>query len=194
MSDSTDVWVRAFVAIEISDEVRTALVKAQQSLKRRDAHVGWVAPANVHLTLAFLGNVEPGKLQAIGGELDLIGADTPAFSFEVKGIGSFGGRRPKVVWAGVEEGSVQIEAVQKRVDTALRSLGFVLEDRPFLSHLTLGRVRSSRGSDALVEGIADWESSEFGRCGAARILLMRSQLRPEGPTYSVLHESPLRAV
>ena len=162
--------------------------------KRPGANVGWVAPENIHLTLVFLGVVGAERIQSIADEMDRIGAGTPAFSFEVNGIGSFGGKRPKIVWAGVGEGESPIASLQKQVDAALRAMGFTLEERLFHSHLTLGRVRSPKGSEALMKGLAELEDSRFGRVEAKSVLLMRSCLQPQGPVYSVLHESPLRGV
>ena len=191
-TEPADASVRAFVALKLGPEVREALAAAERRLQRAPARVGWVRPENIHLTLAFLGDITLSGVGAIAGTLDSIGRHTAPFSFAVEGIGSFGGRRPRVVWAGIPAPSAgPVIALQKPVADALQLLGYRLEDRAFQPHLTLGRVRSSAGAEARVRALAELRDARFGQVEAGSVFLMRSQLLSAGPAYSILHEAPL---
>ena len=186
-------FVRAFIAVAIGEDVRQALAGAQARLKSSRAHVGWVAPDHIHLTLAFLGETPASRLPELRAGLDTIATETLPFGFAVQDLGSFGGNRPRVVWAGVVlEDAAPLSALQGRVVAMLKTMGLPTEDREFHAHLTLGRTRSSRGSEELVRYLAEFKGRAFGRVDVSQILLMRSQLRPEGPVYSVLHSAALR--
>jgi 2'-5' RNA ligase len=185
--------VRSFVAVHINDAVRQALAEAQAALRKAGARVGWVAPENIHLTLAFLGDIPGERVPAIAGGLDEIAGRVHPFSFEVGGLGFFGGRRPKVIWAGVGEGGEALVQLQKDVATLLRRLEIPIEERPFHPHLTLGRARSSKGAEALTAAVNALRDARFGRVESKSVCLMRSVLRPRGPIYSVLHEAVLKA-
>jgi RNA 2',3'-cyclic 3'-phosphodiesterase len=184
--------VRAFVAVAISDDVRRRLAEEQARLRRTGARVSWVAPENIHLTLAFLGDVFPERIAGIGAALTRIGAATVPFEFAVAGLGYFGSQRsPRVIWAGITEGAEALGVLQQRVDRALRELDFTLEDRPFKPHLTFGRVRAPGGADELAARIDAARDVACGTVAVDRVLLMRSELRPAGPIYTVLHDAPL---
>ena len=185
--------VRAFVAVEISAEVRQRLADEQLRLKRLRARVGWVTPENIHLTLAFLGDVFPETIAGLGAALDRAGAETAPFVYAVAGLGYFGSpRSPRLLWAGITDGAEALGALQHRVEAVLRELGFTLEDRPFKAHLTFGRVRgASREAAELAACIDAAPDVACGKVTVEQVLLMRSELRSAGPIYTVLHAAPL---
>ncbi len=189
--------MRAFVAIEISDEVRAALVRAQQELGRCGAKVKWVEPENVHLTLKFLGDVDALMIEQVkaamaesaGGSASLT-AGGP-FHFSVEGLGSFPPRRtPRVVWAGVSAGADAAVRLQAGLEAALRPLGFEKE-RDFVPHLTIGRVKAPQGAERLVPAIKRHAHTRFGSCSAAEMVLFESKLTPSGAVYAALARQAL---
>jgi 2'-5' RNA ligase len=187
--------MRLFVAVEISDEVRRSLAAAQSRLRRTPARVGWVAPENIHLTLAFLGDVGADRIASLAAALDGVGREFAPFGYTVAGLGCFGSRRaPRVLWAGVSHGAEDLVRLQAQTAVALRALDVRLEDRPFSPHLTIGRVRSSRGAERLGPLLEAGAGEVFGTVDVARLLLMRSELRPQGPVYTVTHEASFAAV
>ncbi len=185
-------FVRVFVAVDIGDEVRGALALEIKALKKRHTKVKWVAADCIHLTLAFLGEIPEGRLPEINGALDEVAALLNGFDCEVKGVGWFGSARsPRVVWAGMRE-DPGLMVLQAGVAESLRQLGFVPEDRAFHPHLTLGRVKSAGDGEGLASVLSGRRDVVFGATKVDRVLVMRSQLRPQGPEYSVLHEAALR--
>jgi RNA 2',3'-cyclic 3'-phosphodiesterase len=193
MSADPQPFVRAFIAVEIPDEVRRQLARVQAEIRATRAHVGWVQAPNLHISLAFLGNITWAQAEALGPALDEAAAPLAPFSCEVANLGTFGGpRSPRVIWAGLR-GAGPLCDLQKRVAEAVRAQGIELEDREFSPHLTLGRVRSSRGREALVLAVESVGDVVFGRVEVAGIVLMQSVLKPAGPEYTPLRRSPLKA-
>jgi 2'-5' RNA ligase len=191
-SSDSSPFVRAFVAIEIGEDVRRRLAEAQDRLRRASAHVAWVPPQNIHVSLAFLGDIPRETIvPKVAAALDKAAGPVSPFGFDVAELGTFGSRRsPRVIWAGVH-GEEPLKALHGRVYAALAVLGLRLDEREFAPHLTLGRVRSPRGVEDLMKAIAALGQPAFGRVETTRVLLMRSTLLPSGAEYAVLHESPL---
>jgi 2'-5' RNA ligase len=192
VSDPDNV-IRAFIALEINEDVRRSLGALQAELKESGAQVSWVRPENIHLTLVFLGNVFEALVGPLSRRLDAIAAEISGFSLQVSGTGTFGSKRhPRVVWAGIEGVPPELEELHGKVAAAVRELDVPLENRPFRAHLTLGRVRSSRNVDALTSAVTSAKNTRHGAVDVRRVLLMRSRLDPQGAQYSILHESALK--
>jgi 2'-5' RNA ligase len=154
--------------------------------------VAWVAPDNFHLTLKFLGRVDATRLDAVAGALARASAGCRPFALQVRGLGAFPTpARPRVLWAGVDEGAVPAAGLAGRIDAALVELGFEPESRPFSAHVTLGRVREPRPNHALAPALAGGDT--FGRQHVDRLALMRSELSPGGARYTELVAIPLGA-
>ena len=194
---STPQYIRAFVAVELSDELKTVLAQAQLKLKKsRVSYIGrWVAPNSVHLTLKFLGDVTPSLVEAITPALHEACAPARPFSIALSGLGSFPGRqRPRVIWIGVTGDLEPLQNLQSRVETALQSLGFVAERRPFQPHLTLARIKD--GASTLERAdLMTWMDAIQIAPSAPMIVrelgLIRSELRPSGAVYTRLATFPL---
>ena len=148
--------MRLFVAIDLSDSVKERLEEIITELKTCRADVRWVHFDLMHVTLKFLGNVEPQELVAIDGVLGRIAANTQPAHGRLHNVGSFPHlRRPRVLWVGVETYNGMLAALRADLDVALAQLGFSKEIRRFHPHITLGRIRGNRRLSALREGHKD---------------------------------------
>jgi 2'-5' RNA ligase len=177
---------RAFIAIDVNEEVRRKLVEAQRKLAATGAQLKLVEPENIHITIKFLGDVPDGRLSEIIDAVRRAVANIPQFEMEVQGVGAFPNLRyMRVIWAGVSNGRERIIAVQKNVDRELQRLGFQPE-RDFVPHLTLARIKSALQKDRLIELIENMSTEEFGRTQARSIELKQSTLTSKGPIYSTL--------
>ncbi len=183
--------MRLFVAVSLPSEIQNRLAAVQDQLRRAQADVSWVRAENVHVTLKFLGEVEVKRLDRMRLALTEVARAAAPFSMQVAGVGSFGGRIPRVVWVGVGEGAEPLVQLAGLVEGALARVGFPKERRGFTAHLTLGRVRSSRNAEALLALILDTPASTFGTVKAMQFELMQSELRPSGSVYTVLDRFPL---
>lgn len=185
--------VRLFVAVELNEEARGSLVAEQARLMRAVGGVKWVPPEMIHLTMVFLGDVFAGQVEGIAAVLDAEAVVTPVFEFEVAGLGAFGPhQRPRVVWAGVGRGAESVGELQGRIDRGLRALNLSLESRPFHPHFTLGRVKSPREARGLADALALPGMKTYGVVPVNRVLLMSSELHPQGPVHALVHAAALK--
>ena len=173
--------VRTFVAVFPPPEVRETLVRAARKLPV-GGEVRWVRPANVHLTLKFLGDVAEADLSRVAEVLEEIRGRHEPFEVALCGFGAFpSGRRARIFWAGIGEGSERLRALARDVEDSLEPLGFEREARPYTPHLTLGRARGRPASLDAVEA-----SAPGPHFRVRRIELMKSVLDSGGADYSTL--------
>lgn len=185
------LW-RLFIAVDIATDTRRQLTEFQASLKPLGGRVAWVHPTNVHLTLLFLGDVLTTSVADLTHALDAVATAHAPRDVTVAGAGFFGdARHPRVIWAGITDGAVELGALQEAVAVAARALGFFWRSEPFHPHLTLGRVKDARGTAPLLQAIADAGSHVFGSCRVGELLLFRSTLAAAGAEYTLLHRAPL---
>jgi 2'-5' RNA ligase len=182
---------RLFVAIELPDAIGDALEAPLRSLDPLDAVVRRSRRTGIHLTLAFLGMVEPARVPEIASRLRAATSGASPFTVEVTGAGMFPSvSRPQVLWVGIggDDRSRLLE-LAGRVAEQLRQAGFEPEKRAFHPHLTVGRVRRPprpMEQRALREWLAEWRERAYGRLPVSGISLMRSQLSTGPPTYTQL--------
>ncbi|HEY2786449.1 MAG TPA: RNA 2',3'-cyclic phosphodiesterase [Fimbriiglobus sp.] len=186
--------IRSFIGIEIDDGVRVAAETVQNDLARTGAQVKWVEPKNLHLTLVFLGDVHDRQLADLFVAVGQVAKTEPSFSLSVSGIGAFPtSRRPKVVWGGITTGAENLTRIHAALEEPLTALGlYRREDRGYTPHLTLGRV-SGEESGALLSPelpkFADWSG---GTTPVTQLVVFGSELRRDGPEYTVLGRCPLK--
>lgn len=186
--------VRCFIAVELDGQARAVLGRLLDELRRSGADVKWVAAANLHLTLKFLGDVLPAGLTGVTQALkETLPGQTalPPFSLALDGVGAFpSAGNPRVVWVGAAEGRERLTDLASKVEKALAPLGFPAEARGFSPHLTLGRVRSPRNALALKAAVAGLKEYRGPRVRVERVVLFQSDLRPDGPVYTPLGTFP----
>lgn len=181
--------IRSFLAIEIPEVLREKLREFLRELKSTGADVKWVRPEGIHLTLKFLGAVEREALETISLALRPAVEKFAPFELKAQGAGCFPSlRNPRVVWTGLIEKEDAVCRLQREIETITAGLGFPSEDRPFKPHLTLGRVRSPKGKIALTQMIEGNSHLDLGSFRVERVVLFRSDLRPEGAVYTKLQE------
>ena len=176
--------IRAFVAVEISEQARCQLKDLLRQLQTRAGRVRWVRPEQMHLTLVFLGEVSRNFVESARQRLADAVAGSPAFSAQLCGIGAFPGpARARVVWVGMREGEEELKRLQAEVVRQLVGVGFEPEKRPFSPHLTIGRLKVPADVRAACE--TQFESERFE---IDRLVLFQSILKPTGPEYIRLRE------
>ena len=190
--------LRVFIAIEFPAEARAAILSQTASMRRAlpDSLVRWVAEENLHLTLKFLGDVPPGRVDAITAALTKSAAAQTGFAMQLEGVGSFPTpKRPRLIWAGIHAPQ-GLAALQSGVDSAMARLGFPAEERPFSPHLTIGRVRqpvSPSDLTALRAAVEQAEAGEPIQVGVEAVHLFKSDLRAGGSIYTKLFSAPLKS-
>jgi 2'-5' RNA ligase len=145
--------------------------------------------AESHVTLEFLGEIDPGRTPTIGEALARAAVGVSAFPLGLRGVGVFpNAGRPRVVWAAVDVGRAELETLHDRVDRELAGLGFAVETRRFVPHVTLFRVRSSADADLARRLLGELERVELGRGVVTELQLKESELTPRG----AIHRSRVR--
>jgi len=135
---------RAFVALAPPAAQGAALAGYIERCRALAPGFRWVAPEGVHLTLRFLGRVADPILEDIRARLR--GVRHPAFEVGLDGLGTFGGRRPSVVWLGMATGLEPAATLARAVEAECVAAGLAPEARPFRAHLTLARARERAGA------------------------------------------------
>lgn len=175
--------VRAFVAIDLPDAIRDRIRVAQKALLQSDAKVTPVDPKIVHITLNFLGEVEPPRIRRVSEVLG--GVTGTPFTLTVRGIQGNPSGRPRVIWCEIEDGG-GCAGLHQRIEELLAPLGFPRESRRYVPHATVARVR--RFDPSLLAAISPLSSMEFGSCRVDGISLKKSTLTPKGPIYEDIME------
>ncbi|HZW03347.1 MAG TPA: RNA 2',3'-cyclic phosphodiesterase [Anaerolineaceae bacterium] len=187
--------IRAFIAIELPDAIREKLSLLLDRLKCPETSaVRWVPVSNIHLTLKFLGDTSPNNLEIFSKILHAEAARRRSFEFEIGGIGTFPNlRRPRVIWVGVQA-PAELIGLQRSIEGEAIRLGYNPDGRPFSPHLTLGRVNQN-ATPQEVRQISDvllkQPSEKLGKVTVDRVVLFRSDLRPNGAVYTPLATAKL---
>jgi 2'-5' RNA ligase len=188
--------IRSFLAFELPKEIEEIVAQTSLEMRGYGLDVRWVRPANIHLTIVFMGDVDPGQLSPIEAALEPVCRAQRPFQMALKGTGVFPNRRrPNVIWIGLEGDVEAMSQFRDALQGQLAPFGIEKETRTFKPHLTLGRFR--RGS-APGEGL-DPALSRFAElgspvCALKGMTLFRSDLKPDGPVYTKLKQWALEGV
>jgi 2'-5' RNA ligase len=177
---------RAFISVELSDEIRRRTAALQGDLRASGARLRWVKPDNLHFTLRFLGEIPAAQVaRAVVATREAVRAVVP-FVVTIGGLGAFPSfERPQVVWIGAVAGADALEALADRVNDALARERFPGDRRRFRPHLTVGRARDERQWGDLVRALHRFRDVEIGPQRVDVVTVMESRLTPEGPVYTV---------
>lgn len=177
------VRMRVFLAINPSDEVRIRLAAAVARLSPLSRDVTWCKRDQLHLTLAFLGEVSPAILPHVTAAAERVCSALTAFGCRAYGLGFFGNKRnPKVLWAGVDP-SPELDALHEGLWSELKRFGLENREADFRPHITLGRCRDASRNQALTEAMGEEPDVAFGEWEARRVTLYESRLSPQGAVY-----------
>ena len=186
--------LRTFIAVDLGKAIRDRCVALQESLARSGAECKWVEPENLHVTLLFLGEVVDRDVPALCKAVAEVCAKQVPFGVSVESAGCFpNSRRPRVVWVGVGEGAPALVALHDVLEPPLLALGcYRREERQYTPHITLGRVRGERApADNLAVALAKQAKWQGGTTEVREILVLSSELTPQGPVYTVLSRAKL---
>jgi RNA 2',3'-cyclic 3'-phosphodiesterase len=179
---------RTFIAVELEQFTRDRLRGLQEQLSSAAEGVKWVEPENLHLTLIFLGEVDERQLPKVCSAVADASAPLEPFAFTLAGLGAFPmPRRPRTLIAKVSEGAEQLIALHAAIEAPLLDLGcYRREGRPFSPHVTFGRVKREGGSDNLAAALLKYGAWQGGQTHVREVRVLASELRPDGPEYTVL--------
>jgi len=176
--------MRLFVALALPDSVADGLLPMQSGVPG----ARWSEREQLHVTLRFIGEVDGRDACAIDDALSAISASR--FTLQLKGVGEFGGKHPRALWAGVAPNDALVH-LQRKIETALQRIGLEPEQRKFTPHVTLAYLKGApheRVMDFIVQhalfACAPFEVGEF--------TLYSSHLSPNGSLYVAERSYELR--
>jgi 2'-5' RNA ligase len=183
--------MRTFIAVELPENIKKKIEELQAPLKRTNAFVSWVKPENIHITLKFLGEVPEEKINEVFSATEAALKETKKFKMNLKGTGAFPDfRRPRVIWIGTGKGGEELSNMSTKIEEEMEKIGFPKENRKFSPHFTIGRVKSPKGIEKLMELVksTDFETEDIE---VNEVTVMKSQLHPAGAIYTPLKKIPL---
>jgi RNA 2',3'-cyclic 3'-phosphodiesterase len=181
--------MRLFVAISLGETIERRAREAMERLKGLAPRARWVPPANLHLTLSFLGEVGAERVPALSDALMRVAERHAPLTLAIRGGGGFGApSHPRVLWADVGGDTEALKELQADVARAMKEMGFELEERAYTAHLTLARARAPRGDRELAGCVRALQDEDWGEARVDRLLLFESS---KGQ-YLPRAEAPLR--
>ena len=183
------VKFRGFIAIDIGSFPK--LVEFENEIKKTGADVKLVDPKIVHITLKFLGDTEENLVEKIEEIMKNSVEEIKPFEMQLIGTGVFPDQKYiRVAWIGIKNGE-QIGKIANKIEEQISKLGFEKENREFSAHLTIGRIRSAKNKEKLLQVIEKYKDANFGSYKVDSIKLKKSELTPKGPIYTTLKEVKL---
>jgi RNA 2',3'-cyclic 3'-phosphodiesterase len=168
---------RLFTGIELPQDLilRLSMIRAGLS----GAH--WVDPANYHITLRFAGDISGEEASHFATALADVHFES--YQIELTGLGSFGGNKPRAIWAGIKP-SAALDMLQRAHERAARLAGLPPETRNFVPHVTLARLRNVTPF-AVAEYLARYGGFSAPPFTANRFVLFSSRPNYGGGPYAV---------
>ena len=184
--------MRLFIGIELPDVLRNNVAavasRVREDIARAapDAQVRWVPPANLHITVWFLGEVREPRVEPLVAALTPP-LDARSFTLRIGGGGAFPPTgAPRAIWLGLASGREGLIAVHEQLRVRLVPLGFAPEARPYSPHLTIARVKDVRPRDARAMRAPLDEAADVGQCEVQCATLFVSRPTRTGAAYEPL--------
>lgn len=174
---------RVFVALKVEPEGNLLRMLSNFRLLLGKEKISWIDTVNIHITLAFLGDIEEKRIEVLRSMLGNICSGFGEFEFNIAGTGVFRNfRDPRVIWAGIEE-SEKLMKLNKEIIHELKYTGLIIEEHPFEPHVTLGRIKFLKNHDALKSAVIKYQDTFFQKVRIPEVILYESILKPTGPVY-----------
>jgi 2'-5' RNA ligase len=196
--------MRIFIGIDLDPEVRARIERFIEGVEGFAPGARWARPESLHITLKFIGEQLPERVEAITERLRRV--ESSAFEIRAGGYGFFPtAKARRVFWIGIHAGP-QLAELAASIDTATAELCIPREDRPYSPHLTLARAGAGRRSGSpkwrkgdgpnttfalLEKRLAAIGELDFGKMTAREFILYQSQLSPAGSKYTKLQRFAL---
>lgn len=199
--------IRAFLAVEVEDDLRKQIAQVQQDLKQRlsreasrEVRISWVHPTSIHLTIKFLGDIDEQLVDPMRAAIGQVLREHRAIQIPLERLGAFPRpQQPRVLWVGASEQWEQgedgkrLEGFHRAIEDCCATFDFAPEGRPLSPHLTLARIKEGErhiGQALAKSGVMD-RSLTLTSLAIESVVLMKSELRPTGSVYTKLWEIAL---
>lgn len=188
-----DQPLRLFIGVPLPEKLKAALEQWRQQSEPLPAFKKWTHREDYHITIQFLGDVDPARVPAIAKQLQHVSSQFKPFELGFGGFGVFGDTTsPRVLWAGVIDYNHMLARLHEKVTDAMEEFGFVKESRPYRPHITIARKYAGNQPfriDSLPTFLPETASSEHAGSEAAwtvREFVLFSTHLHDRPMYEIL--------
>ena len=178
--------IRIFISVFVPKEIVNIKEMLKTTIDTRGIKIRWVRDGNMHLTLKFIGNTTEESIDSINNAIHDVVKDTPFINLSISGTGCFSKRdRANTLWVGIKGDLDKLEQLILNINNKLEPLGFPIERRKFLPHITIARINSNQKKKP---DISNFLNTTFMKLPMkiAKINLMQSQSFPNGSFYTIL--------
>lgn len=183
---------RLFFAIDPPAELTRKMENLVSKFDTPPNLVRWVRAGNMHITLKFLGEVDETAIPSIVDAARRAVTPFSAMKLVIEGLGVFPNHeQPQVVWFGIKGDTEPLRQMERALSSGLTALGFPPEDRPFVGHLTIGRVKNATARGKIARLVRQYHRFYIGDMVAGEVALYESRLTMDGAVYMKLESFPL---
>jgi len=178
--------IRTFLSIPIPGEVHSLMDTLQNTVKSNGSKIGWIRKGNIHLTLKFVGDIPENDVDRVSSSIKNIITSASAINLKISGSGCFPKKeRPRVLWLGIIGNLNPLQALVKNINCALDPLGYPKEEKEYVPHLTLARIRYPQKHTPDISSFLDAKYDPI-KLHINKIHFMRSELFFNGSVYTIL--------
>lgn len=175
--------IRTFIAIKITPGEKLLEIIAELKKSLASEEIRWVDSDNLHLTLRFLGETNPFKVNEISEMLEVISRQFQPFQFELKGISVFKKKtQPRVLFVSIEN-NLELKQIAAEILEMSKTLGFKSEENTFNPHLTLGRIKFIQNKTDFYALINKFTETKIQSVIVSEVIFYQSILGSAEPTY-----------
>jgi len=182
--------MRIFIALEIPEKIKKEIEKIQNQLKNTGIKVRWVKPEIIHLTLVFLGEIAPNKIGNIERILSGVSTQISPVNLWLEKVDAFPSpTKAKIIYLSLKGELGKLNALALKIRKLLKKQKINFDQKPFVPHLTLGRLKKPQDVSGLLSKIKILRQEFF----VHHLKLIQSTLNPQGPVYKTLASFELKA-
>lgn len=183
--------MRIFIGIKLDNAVHQEVESFLKPFKKIKCPVRWVKPANIHITLKFIGEMDQKKYSQMEASFNKLTHNKNPLDIELTGCGKFGRENTiNIFWIGIKT-NPQLEQLCHKIEDALDKIGIAKESRDFKAHITVGRNKKNFNCKPFFNLIDQLGHEPISQFTTDRFQVFKSDLQPVGPIYSILKEIPL---
>ena len=179
--------IRIFISVFAPKEIVNIKEMLKTTIDTRGIKIRWIQDGNMHLTLKFIGNTTEKSIDSINNAIHDLVKDTPFINLSISGTGCFSKRdRANTLWVGIKGDLDKLEQLILNINNKLEPLGFPIERRKFLPHITIARINPNQKKKPDISNFLNTTFMELPM-KIVKINLMQSQSFPKGSFYTILN-------
>jgi len=179
--------IRSFLALELGKFFKEDISRIIETLRTDKAKVKWVNPDSAHMTLHFFGQLSLDEIESLYAPLSRLASEYKSLELGLDTVGVFPSiKRPRIIWIGLRGDIDFLQSLKTKLNYILKKHGFSPEEKKFIPHLTIGRVKDFKHDYEFSDRLRSVTYSSEGTAKVSEMIFFKSKLTPSGPQYTVL--------